>query len=140
MLSKKFYNISTFIYILVLVIYFIAQWWLMSGFVSSFQTSSGGISGNFSEFAAKQVSAASSVQLKSFIVGLLFWPIGLAYYILILILSVQLYSAGKRISMGDLICIIIFAPFDWIFYLVLLRKKLKIMESEKAGVAPVSVS
>jgi hypothetical protein len=52
----------------------------------------------------------------------------LAYWIFILALAINLHKA-KRISMVELICIIVFVPLAVLFYFVSMRKKFKQMEA-----------
>jgi len=113
MLSKKFYDWATIIFVLIMIGgLIIFPLIIKSSMPSSDENSFSGARGMFENMAVLN----------------LVWEIsGLIYYIFVLILAIQL-TIRKEISVLETIFIAILIPLAFIFYLVSLRRSLSKIE------------
>ena len=128
MLSRKGYDVLSLLFLVIVVgsnvISYNITNDLLKGSVDEYVATGG--KGDFLQMT-EEVMASSKYKIAKNI-SYIGWVFAFFYWIMILILSVELHKK-KKVNMPNLIFIIIFAGFAIIYYPVYLRKKLKEVES-----------
>lgn len=123
MLKKRTYDILTIIFVISLILLIVYN-------IYSFQK-------DFQESAMTAGIPSSQIIPNLNLTSLLIQSLTAVYYIFILVLSIQLYRKN-RVSLINMIVIVILIPFSFIYYLTYLRGVLREYENglENPAVTP----
>ncbi len=132
MLSRKFYDIITIVFIILLILIMGLQFYSdINNFTEKTEERNqacltSGLRGQELYDCLAQKSTLDLIYKN----GIYF--LGFIYYLFILALAINLHSKGKK-SLSNTIVVAIFVPFAVIFYFTALRKQLKEFEKEQTN-------
>lgn len=127
MLSKRFYNILTIIYIILIIVLFLLNYYL------TFNAILGAFESKSAEEAINKMGEGSPALS---LIKILMYVLPTIYYIFILVLAIQLHSR-KHLSMLNTVVIAIIAPLAPFFYIFTLRKALKEYENKERNITNI---